>query len=61
MIVPLDEQIACVLRETKLRRRVYPRLVASERLSQEAADREVRNMDAVLETLRQLEQRERLL
>jgi hypothetical protein len=61
VIVPLAEQVACVQRELKLRQRAYPRLVAGERMSQASAEREIRTMEAVLETVRLLEERERLL
>lgn len=61
MIVPFEEQLACVQRELKLRRRAYPRLVASQRMSQAAADREVMLMEAVLETVKLMAVTERLL
>lgn len=39
--VPLHEQIACAQREVKLRRRVYVRFVASGKMTQPAAEREI--------------------
>lgn len=47
----LDDQIACVDREIRMRRRVYPRQVSAGRMSQQTADREIALMSAVLETL----------
>ena len=52
--VPLDRQIACVRREVGMRRRVYPRWVASGKMTQEEADRQVEAMEAVQATLEQL-------
>jgi hypothetical protein len=51
----LDEQIACVERELRLRRQVYPRWVATGRKKQAVADREIQVMEAVLTTLRALQ------
>lgn len=53
--VPLREQVACVAREVALRKAAYPRWVASGRMKQAAADREIAAMEAVLETLREAE------
>jgi hypothetical protein len=61
VIIPFSEQAQCVMREIKLRRRAYPRLIASQRLSQAAADREIATMEAVLETVQLLGRSERLL
>ncbi|HUC70346.1 MAG TPA: hypothetical protein VMS01_04060 [Stellaceae bacterium] len=44
-------QIACVKREIALRERVYPKWVAGGRMKQEAADRELTTMRAVLATM----------
>jgi hypothetical protein len=57
----LAEQIACVERELTMRKRVYPRWTEANKMTQAKADAEIRAMMAVLETLRGLEQRERLL
>lgn len=48
----LDDQISCVAREIALRVSVYPKFVASGRMKQEAADRELARMKAVIETLK---------
>lgn len=52
--VPLPRQIACVERELRMRRRVYPRLVADGRMAEADATRETWEMQAVLDTLRGL-------
>lgn len=54
--VTLHEQVVCVRREIELRERVYPRFVASNKMKQENADREINRMKAVYATLRELEQ-----
>jgi hypothetical protein len=53
--VPLADQIRCVGRELGLRRRVYPKWIASGRMKQDDADREIAAMEAVLATLKDLE------
>ena len=52
--VPITSQIACVERELRMRRRVYPRWVEDGRISQAKADAEIAAMEAVLATLQQL-------
>jgi hypothetical protein len=59
--VPLADQLACVQRELRLRRRVYDRLVVQGKLKPETACREIRALEAVIDTLQRLEQQERLL
>lgn len=49
--VTLAEQIVCVEREVKMRERVYERRVADRRMTQAQADKEIRVMLAVLNTL----------
>lgn len=51
---PIEAQIACVKREIRMRERVYPRFVASGKMSQQECDKELRAMRAVLETLREV-------
>ena len=53
--ISLGEQIACIERELNYRRRVYPRQVASRRMSQEQADKEIARMSAVRDTLMRAE------
>jgi hypothetical protein len=50
----LDEQIASVERELGMRRQVYPRRVADNKMTQAHADLEIRRMEAVLVTLRKV-------
>lgn len=47
----IEQQIACVEREVKMRHRVYPRWVADGRMTQQKADAEIAAMEAVLQTL----------
>lgn len=49
--VPLDRQIACVRREVSMRKRVYPRWVATSKMTQEEADRQIEAMEAAQLTL----------
>lgn len=59
--ISLAEQIAEVKRELSLRAFVYPKLIASGKLAQrDAVQRELR-LNAVLETLLDLQRKERLL
>jgi len=57
--VTLDDEIACVAREVKMRERVYPRWVASKKMIQDKADREIKVMQSVLETLHRMKDLER--
>jgi hypothetical protein len=52
----IADQIACVRREIGMRERVYPKWVAGGRMKQDAADRELAAMRAVLATLQSLKQ-----
>jgi len=56
----LREQIQCVQREISLRKRVYPQLVERTRMTQAKAAEEIACMEAVLLTLRECHDRERL-
>jgi hypothetical protein len=49
--VSLADQVAAVRREIKMRERTFPRWVATARMSQDVADRELAAMRAVLQTL----------
>lgn len=60
-MITIEEQIKAVEREIGMRRRVYPNWVASKRMSQEKADKEIKNMEAVLETLKQVQKQGQLL
>ncbi|MBF6560523.1 MAG: hypothetical protein IVW56_09550 [Candidatus Binataceae bacterium] len=57
----LPAQIACIRREIALRERVYPKWVAAGRMKQEAADRELATMTAVLVSLEALKAADNLL
>ncbi len=48
----IDGQIACIEREIRMRKRVYPRWVGRGRMTQAKADQELETMRAVLVTLR---------
>lgn len=54
MTVPLERQIACIVREIAMRRRVYPRWVTAGTMLQAKADQEIADMTAVLATLKGL-------
>lgn len=61
MTVPIADQIACVKRELAMRRRVYPRWIADNRMSQAKADKEITAMEAVVATLSEVENSTMLL
>lgn len=50
----LDEKRACAERELALRRNVYPKFVASKRMTQALADREIWLMAAIADDYRRL-------
>ena len=52
--VTLKQQMRCVRRELAMRKRVYPKWVLSERMSQDQATLEIDTMAAVLATLERL-------
>ncbi|MBX9697889.1 MAG: hypothetical protein K2X74_00575 [Acetobacteraceae bacterium] len=54
-MVSLARQIACIERELRMRRQVYPRRVADARMTQRAADDEIAAMEAALATLREVD------
>jgi hypothetical protein len=57
----LREQILCVQREISMRKRVYPQLVERAKMTQGKARDEIALMEAVLLTLQECQDRERLL
>lgn len=61
MTIGLDEQIKCVRREIAMRKHVYPRRVEQSKMTQQAANRELETMEAVLATLLAEEAKGRLL
>lgn len=60
-MISIQQQIACVERELKMRRNNYPRWVNAGNLTQELADKEIARMEAVLTTLKGLCPPERTL
>jgi hypothetical protein len=54
----IADQIACAEREINKREQVYPRLVASHKMTQGKADHEIECMKAILETLKNFGQQE---
>ena len=50
----LSEMLSEVVREIGLRRALYPRFIASRKLTQSKADRQIQVMEAVAEMLREL-------
>lgn len=61
MNVPIGEQIACIERELRYRHRAYPRFVEHGRMTISKAREEIRRMEAVLETLKKIEEWQRLI
>jgi hypothetical protein len=61
MTVSLEDQIACVEREIKMRRRIYPRWVEQQKLSEVKALYEIKAMECVLSTLMDISRGGRLL
>ena len=51
-LIGIEKQIACVEREIALRRRVYPKFIASGRMKDTTAAWEIAAMEAVLDTLK---------
>lgn len=60
-MIAISEQIECVEREISQRKRVYPRLVTSGKMTQAKADREILTMYEILKTLRGIETKGRLI
>jgi len=46
--ISADDMVACVERELRLRRQVYPRLVGQGRMEPAQAEHEIRAMQAVI-------------
>jgi hypothetical protein len=57
--VSLARQLAAAARELRRRWQIYPRQVATHRMSQRKADEEIAAMAAIVETLRRLVEAER--
>jgi hypothetical protein len=50
--ITIQDKLACVVRELGYRQHVYPRLIASKKLSQSQADRQIAVMEAIVEDYR---------
>jgi len=53
-MVSLDAQMAEAGRELAMRRRTYPMLIAQRKLDHDTAQHQIRCMESILATLRQL-------
>jgi hypothetical protein len=51
-MVSIDEQIACALREVRMREGAYKRWVASGKMTQAKAHAEITTMRTIVETLK---------
>ena len=60
-MITIEDQIKAVEREINMRLRVYPKWVENKRMSQEKANKEIATMEAVLETLKEVQKQSRLL
>lgn len=61
MKVPIQVQVKAIERELGYRARVYPRLVQTGKMTQAEANQHVQIMEAVLETLQEVEKGSRLI
>lgn len=52
--VSLEDQVRCLKREIAMRKNVYPKWIATGRLKQEDADREIAALTAALHTIMNL-------
>lgn len=53
-MVTLEQQIACVARELKRRRKIYPTWIEKKKVNENAANQEIAAMEAILNTLTDL-------
>jgi hypothetical protein len=51
-VITIEQQVAAVVRELRLRRQLYPLWVTAGRLTQAKAEHEIAAMEAVLETVK---------
>ena len=59
--IPIEDQVKAIEREIGYRARVYPRLVQSGRMTANDARKQTLTMEAVLETLQEVEKGSRLI
>ncbi len=55
-VITIETQIKAVAREIAMRRNLYPKWIASGRLTQDKADAQIAEMEAVIETLKSVAQ-----
>ena len=60
-IITAEDMLACAERELKMRQRVYPRWVEEGRISEGKAAHELAAMAAIVDALRPLAAKERLI
>lgn len=58
--INIQDEIACVEREIKMRERVYPRWVSEKKMTQEKSDREISLMKVVLKRLQDIKNKEKI-
>lgn len=61
MIITAETKLACLDREIKMRRRVYPRWVQDGRMTQAKADDEIKTMESIADDYRKAAVQERLI
>jgi hypothetical protein len=61
LMTDIDAQIACVEREIRFREHVYPRRVEANKMTEKQAREQIALMQAVLATLRKVNESELLL
>jgi len=61
MTFTFSEKLACVERELKMRKKVYPRWTVSGNMTEDQATRETALMEEIVADYRAMSERERLL
>lgn len=61
MIFTAKEKLDAAQREIRMRRRVYPRRVSEQRMTQQLADREIALMEAIAKDYEEQAAKERLI
>jgi hypothetical protein len=60
-MITAQDKLACVQRELAMRRKLYPRWVAEEKMTQQKSDREIAIMEAIVKDCEANVELERLL
>jgi hypothetical protein len=60
-VIQNAEKLACIVRELKYHRWVYPRRISEGKMTPAKADNEIKVMEAITEDYQKLVERERLL